>query len=190
MPGQTFEASDKTVGAVFHDFSFSLPVYQRAYSWSRETAEQLFDDILRAVAPPGEVDDLPPYFLGSVVVAAADATAPVEVVDGQQRLATLTILLCAAREFVSPSLATALADRIFQPEDTLRGISHRPRLAVRERDQSFFQRHVQDAAGLAGIENLGLETLPPSQRQIAVNAVALRKRLRELPQATCDRLMR
>src|SRR5690606_24746233 len=111
MPGRTFEASDKTVGAILHDFSFALPVYQRAYSWTRETAEQLLDDLLRAIAPEGDVDDLPPYFLGSVVVATSDPAAPAEVIDGQQRLATLTILLCAAREFVSPAIATALSDR-------------------------------------------------------------------------------
>ena len=150
----------------------------------------MLDDLLHAISPLGEVDDLAPYFLGSVVVATADATAPVEVIDGQQRLATLTILLCAAREFVSPAFAAALSDRIFQPEDTLRGIAYRPRLTVRERDQVFFRRHVQDASGMTSIDTLGLDNLTPSQRRLAENAVALRARLRVLPQATCDRLIR
>jgi hypothetical protein len=190
MPGRTFEASDKTVGAILHDFAFALPVYQRAYSWTSQTAEQLLDDLLRAIAPDGEVDELPPYFLGSVVVATADPATPAEIIDGQQRLATLTILLCAAREFVSPTIAAALADRIFQPEDSLRGISRRPRLTVRERDQAFFRRYVQDPQGMANIESLGLDTLTPSQRQLAENAIVFKARLRALPQATCDRLVR
>lgn len=75
------------------DVRFQMPVYQRGYSWTTQQREELWDDILHA----GEHDRQ--HFLGSILVQ--DTTAErsltglrtVYVIDGQQRLTTITLLL-------------------------------------------------------------------------------------------------
>jgi hypothetical protein len=69
---------------------FEIPKYQREYTWGSYQWENLFDDLL---------DNQPGYFLGTIICidTSIDAiNAPKrEVVDGQQRLTTLSLLLCA-----------------------------------------------------------------------------------------------
>ena len=78
---------------------FIIPVYQRPYSWDEEQAVQLWDDIL-AVGRRGEGK----HFTGSVVwvqqgVMSASGVTPVLIIDGQQRITTVSLLLIALAEF-------------------------------------------------------------------------------------------
>ncbi len=82
---------------------FVIPIYQRNYSWDEKQCQQLWEDILRV----GSNESIPLHFVGSIVyVHSSQSTvavgAPLLVIDGQQRLTTLTILLEA--------LARALGD--------------------------------------------------------------------------------
>ena len=87
--------------AKFLDFlkkspQFVIPIYQRTYSWTEKECRQLWDDIVRA----GRDDRIPVHFLGSIVyIDKADSTVttwePLLVIDGQQRLATVTLLIAA-----------------------------------------------------------------------------------------------
>ena len=72
---------------------FTLPIYQRRYSWKKEQCEQLWDDILRV----GGNEGIPSHFLGSIVfMEEVSATIrKLRVIDGQQRLTTLSLLLSA-----------------------------------------------------------------------------------------------
>ena len=72
---------------------FILPIYQRRYSWEKRQCQQLWEDILWV----GENEDIPSYFLGSIVsIGDGSPTLPkFLVVDGQQRLATLSLLISA-----------------------------------------------------------------------------------------------
>ena len=75
---------------------FFIPIFQRPYSWEKSHCKQLWDDVLRI----GENHEIPSYFLGSIVYMKED-TAPIGtvsrflVIDGQQRLATLSLLILA-----------------------------------------------------------------------------------------------
>jgi hypothetical protein len=69
----------------------SVPVYQRDYSWSGEEVDDLFHD-LNAAINDGT------YFLGAIVLKRINGSR-FEVVDGQQRLATVSILLAAIRDY-------------------------------------------------------------------------------------------
>ena len=86
---------------------FVIPIYQRTYSWTKGECAQLWSDILRA----GTTDTQNAHFTGSVVHVEKGLTALTEfepnlIIDGQQRVTTLTLLL------------TALAERLNQsPED-------------------------------------------------------------------------
>lgn len=79
------------------DAQFIIPIYQRTYSWTVKQCQQLWDDIVRA----GKDDSSYGHFIGSVVYI--EDPGPVTtvdkllVIDGQQRLTTLTLLLIALR---------------------------------------------------------------------------------------------
>lgn len=73
---------------------FVIPIYQRTYSWEIKQCEQLWDDILRA----GSDEKIIVHFVGSIVyvqdgVSLVSHQAPLLVIDGQQRLTTLTLIL-------------------------------------------------------------------------------------------------
>src|SRR5437763_16178889 len=75
------------------DFFFTIPRYQRPYSWTTEQSEELFQDLIRAMDNFKETDDkLPPYFLGSILLRKGE-DPQAEIIDVHQRLTTLTILL-------------------------------------------------------------------------------------------------
>lgn len=77
---------------------FIVPIFQRDYSWGTKHCQQLWNDILRVGADPAARA----HFLGSVVyIAAEDNQAAIPrwlVIDGQQRLTTVTLLLTALRD--------------------------------------------------------------------------------------------
>ena len=77
---------------------FKIPVFQRDYSWTTEQCHQMWDDIMGTSS--GDVDG---HFLGSFVYVEGDAGAAFSnwlVIDGQQRLTTLTLLLIALRDHI------------------------------------------------------------------------------------------
>ena len=75
---------------------FVIPIYQRTYSWTEKECRQLWDDIVRT----GADDRISVHFVGSIVyIDRADANVttwePLLVIDGQQRLTTVTLLIAA-----------------------------------------------------------------------------------------------
>lgn len=73
---------------------FVIPIYQRTYSWSDEQCSQLWDDIVQA----GSSDQPGGHFIGSIVYVEkglyqVSSGSPLLVIDGQQRLTTVTLLL-------------------------------------------------------------------------------------------------
>ena len=78
---------------------FVIPIYQRKYSWQHKQCKQLWDDIILA----GEDEKPGGHFIGSIVYVADNAIndSPLLVIDGQQRLTTLTLLIVALLETIS-----------------------------------------------------------------------------------------
>ena len=73
-----------------------FPPISAPYAWTTEQSRELFDDLVDFMKTrPGEVEDMPPYFLGSIVLIKSESAPNSDVVDGQQRLTTLTLLLSA-----------------------------------------------------------------------------------------------
>jgi uncharacterized protein with ParB-like and HNH nuclease domain/predicted transport protein len=82
---------------------FVIPIYQRTYSWTEKECRQLWDDIIRT----GKNDAISVHFIGSIVyieegLSNNTVQSPQLVIDGQQRLTTVTLLIAA--------LANALGD--------------------------------------------------------------------------------
>jgi hypothetical protein len=87
------DASSINVGTLLStdkDFTFQVPRYQREYSWGKDQWSDLFDDFMQAESTDS-------HFIGSIICIDKSSGAlkhnVLEVVDGQQRLTTLTILL-------------------------------------------------------------------------------------------------
>ncbi len=78
---------------------FVIPIYQRVYSWEKEQCKQLWDDIIKT----GGNDQMNGHFIGSILYVRVDDThsSPLLIIDGQQRLTTITLLLIALRNHSS-----------------------------------------------------------------------------------------
>ncbi|GAA8910607.1 hypothetical protein VN0039_14360 [Helicobacter pylori] len=78
---------------------FVIPIYQRLYSWKKEQCEQLWDDIIKI----GGNDKANGHFIGSIlyVLDGNTPSSPLLIIDGQQRLTTITLLFIALRNHLS-----------------------------------------------------------------------------------------
>ena len=86
---------------------FIVPIYQRTYSWTLKQCEQLWNDIVRVA----EKDEIPAHFIGSIVYIESGlyqvtSVAQLLVIDGQQRLTTLSLLLSAISESLNEDEST------------------------------------------------------------------------------------
>ncbi|GAA7802975.1 DUF262 and DUF1524 domain-containing protein [Helicobacter pylori] len=80
---------------------FVIPVYQRVYSWEKEQCEELWDDIIKI----GGNDKMDGHFIGSIVFVQdgiyTTSHNELLIIDGQQRLTTITLLFIALRNHLS-----------------------------------------------------------------------------------------
>lgn len=88
-PNITFEYSG--IGSIFKLGRLKVPPNQREYSWEEKQITDLFQDLDNAIKTKKST-----YFLGTIVLAKGGKDIP-EIIDGQQRLATTSILLAAIR---------------------------------------------------------------------------------------------
>ncbi|PWF46824.1 DUF262 domain-containing protein [Massilia glaciei] len=155
------------------DFDYSIPSYQRPYAWTEVQAGELFSDLHDFFLK--EKDDT--YFLGSIVLIKDDGKPHAEVIDGQQRLTTLTILLSTLTSKFVGELRSDFENYIREPGRASQGLKSKPRLALRERDRQFFADYVQSLK-LNELVALDPATLGnESQLNIRRNAEEMLKRL-------------
>jgi uncharacterized protein with ParB-like and HNH nuclease domain len=122
------------------DFEYVIPSYQRPYAWTPDQAGELFDDLIAFFLAEQEEG----YFLGSIVLIKSEDSAYSQVIDGQQRLTTLTILLAAMACANDGEDREELRPYILEPGKRMEGILPKPRLSLRERDRGFFAKYIQD----------------------------------------------
>jgi len=122
-----------SIGHFIEDNFLRVPFYQRSFAWEKENAKELFDDINNS--SPNE------YFIGTIVVNKKDDNDYLEIVDGQQRLATISIFYIVARDFFREKGENKKADTIegdyilkqsYREEDT------KPRLKLNNIDDIFY----------------------------------------------------
>lgn len=108
------------------DTRFIIPVYQRNYDWKIENCRQLFDDLKKVIESERES-----HFFGSVVSVAntQGSSSEMLIIDGQQRITTISLLLLAIVNLLKEGKITAdksnLCERIentylidpYQPEE-------------------------------------------------------------------------
>lgn len=155
------------------DFDYIIPTYQRPYAWTHVEARELFSDLHDFFL--NESDDT--YFLGSIVLIKDEGRPHAEVIDGQQRLTTLTILLAALTSNFSGELRSDFESYLREPGRASQGLLPSPRLALRERDRQFFADYVQGLRLSQLIELDPVQLDNESKRNIRRNALTLLERL-------------
>ena len=174
---------------IFSDeFVFTIPLYQRPYAWTTEEAGMLLEDLLAAMGEnKQDLEEVPPYFLGSIVLTKGDKPEA-EVIDGQQRLTTITILLAALRASLQTANAHDLDHFLYEKANAFARTPSRYRLTLRKRDAEFFQRYIQAENGIESLKELQLTSLSESQRNLRDNALAFMQRLQSIPEKERVRL--
>jgi hypothetical protein len=129
------------LGHVLKDKKLRVPRYQRSYAWKETNVDELIADLRNALD-----DDRDEYFLGSIVCTLPQqGDDRLEIVDGQQRLATTAVIIAAVRDHF---LAAGDQERGQEIEQTflaqrdLRKRDLAPRLYLNENDHEFFQQTV------------------------------------------------
>ena len=130
---------------------FTIPIYQRTYSWKKNQSEQLFNDILSA----GRDDSVNSYFIGSIVYFKPDTT-PITgiprylVIDGQQRMTTVSLFLLALTRFLRDHGDVVPTDESWEGiqevylVNKLRDRNDEPKLSLAKKDDETFAKLVGD----------------------------------------------
>jgi hypothetical protein len=130
------------IGDVLAHTRLAVPLNQREYSWEEEHVNDLFSDFANAIAANKST-----YFLGTIVLTSGDGDVP-EVSDGQQRLATSSILLAAIRDYFYRNNDTVRAtsvEQTFLKTTDIRTTEIVPRLRLNVDDNEFFSRFILSA---------------------------------------------
>ena len=129
---------------------FIVPVFQRDFSWTADQCEQLWRDVCRASAGEANCD----HFMGSIVYIGSDLSSAFQswlLIDGQQRMTTLTVLLVALRDHILDSdwigaedgPTTAKIDAYYLKNTHESGLRQN-KLVLRRRDNATLQALVAD----------------------------------------------
>ena len=131
-------AAASTAGELFSSNTFEVPQFQREYSWQEDEVEEFWSDLNGNIGSES-------YFLGLVILTSEGDRKIV--VDGQQRIVTLTLLANALYHEATKSGRSALADRI--QSDFLRSINYEtdetdPRVILSDQMDNQTIQHILD----------------------------------------------
>lgn len=173
-------AHEQPIAKIFGgDYVFHIPGFQRPYSWTTEQARDLLEDFLSFMSDDDPGDAQTPFFLGSVVLTKPENNPHSDVIDGQQRLTTITLLLSALRAHLSSAEGKGITQLIYEQGNPILRTEDRFRLSLRSRDEEFFQNHVQREGGFAKLISLGDQT-SDSRQNLRNNALLFDERLKEM----------
>lgn len=152
------------IGRQIYNKMLAVPFYQRSYAWEDRHILDLFSDTINAI-DDGESE----YFLGTIVTTKNDTPRP-EISDGQQRLATITILLSAIRDYFINSANQEDAQRAsnitfqYLYSQDLSTLDTIPKIKLNDADNEFFLKRVLTTPDSA---DRAIEPSKESHRRIA-----------------------
>lgn len=182
----TIESQDLTIAGVLQSF-YVVPDYQREYVWETDQVEQLLGDIFGELGSRAE-GAVPEYFIGSIVVCPGPSGV-LELIDGQQRMTTIYVALCAIRDHLVELRQTppgALGAQIAATSTDVNGQDHyRLRMDLQYEDSGGMLQRLaaQDSdnypvekltRSMANIHNAYLTARSFLQREFGLNSEATR----------------
>ncbi len=186
------ESTDKTVKGVLSQGYYKIPRFQRPFSWEKDQLDEFWADTVSGMEPD--------YFIGSIVVYQEDNAHDVlGIVDGQQRLTTITLILCALRNAFKSEGLNDLAAGVHSLIER-NNINNVPEYVIQpESSYPYFQEHIQkntppDIDGNAGEEELLLKSafqFLGKNVQDSINAIRIDKSIndKKKPQLVKDKLI-
>lgn len=132
---QQFEFTPSFILTAITSRHFAVPQYQRSYSWDDQNLIDFWEDMHRSIADGGE------YFLGSFVLSREESSDYFSIIDGQQRIATTTILLSCMRDIYHENERRPLAesfDTQFLRQHDVVNDEYRRRIRLNAIDDPFY----------------------------------------------------
>jgi len=168
-----FEPSKQTIGELFQkNTSLTIPRFQRSYEWKLVNIDDFYNDFIK-------VSDDHINFLGNIVIDRCNENER-QIIDGQQRLVTVTILFAAIRDFLKEEVksneAKDLADDIdksFIKHGTFAQTDNIYRLSPAVDLKGFFEAYIQ----MGGVQS---RSSAVAKTQSAKNVSSAYKRFRQL----------
>jgi len=199
MPSRGEIKSEKIlVKDIFSRMWFRVPEYQRPYVWGREEISDLLDDLTFAMTEKPDFE----YFLGSFVFqskpAAPDSGQEFDendLLDGQQRMATLLMLFAVLRDLsANPKAKKICQSSIYQEGNEFANVPERTRLVftIRDKVQRFINEFVKADGGTNREEDLKRLISKHgdlSVRNMAAAILEIRRFFRENPNTKPEALL-
>ncbi len=124
------------IAGVLKAYRLQVPLNQREYRWEKKQITRLFQDLSRAID-----NEEPEYFLGTIVTIPMELDS-LEVVDGQQRLATVAILLAEIRNYmriIGEEMIARRIENVFLTEIDPEKREETTKLSLNIDDNEFFR---------------------------------------------------
>lgn len=176
--GSRFGTSTEGVASLLKTRTLKVPVHQRSYAWDEEQVSDYWADLLRALNASQDE-----YFLGSVVLTKPTDDERHTIIDGQQRLATTTILVAAIRDLLADRGDTETVgeiERTYLASKDLVSLASTPHLVLNAEDAGFFKQRVLDR------DESAPATLKSHERIVATQAYFREKLAEYAPEAAVD----
>jgi alkylated DNA nucleotide flippase Atl1 len=140
---------------------FQVPLFQRTYTWSESDLEQFWADVLEQADELADGQPGPTHFLGSIVLAPSPLMQASDVrrwlvIDGQQRLTTWMLVMCALRDHLAETDQDEFSriNDLYLTNRWKRGADHY-RLLPTQSDRAAFVASVDDTPTKGGGDNIG-----------------------------------
>jgi hypothetical protein len=153
-----------------------VPIYQRSYAWKEDEISDFWNDLKSAFT-----SEQPEYFMGTVVLSKEGVVGRDTIIDGQQRLATTTILLAAIRDEFrtrNDEIRAGIVQSTYLAKSDLASGGQIPQLALNSADDTYFREVVINAIPIANVE-----MMHASHNLIAYALSTLRARVKEVADA-------
>ena len=134
-------SSIKKIGELLSGtIKYSVPLFQRGFSWEREQIEQMWEDIKETIS-----ENRKEYFLGSIVLNQKKENE-IEIVDGQQRLAVITIIFAVIRDIYHEMNDERYQDMQFEyiAKKDMETRQIYGKLTLNKGDNDFFKKYIQE----------------------------------------------
>ena len=121
--------------------AWNVPPNQRSYAWGETHIRNLLQDLNEAITQGGKGDE---YFLGTIVLIGREGEAP-SIVDGQQRIATVTVLLARIRDHlnsINRQPVGSYIEETFLSNIDIKSEARVPRIKLNLEDNEFFKSQI------------------------------------------------
>jgi hypothetical protein len=132
-----YQFDNQGIGKLLRQGRLEVPPNQRSYAWGEQHIRNLLTDLNEAITQGNKGDE---YFLGTIVLIGREGDAP-SIVDGQQRVATTTVLLARIRDHlhaINRQAVGAYIEETFLSNIDIKSEVRVPRIALNLEDNEFF----------------------------------------------------